>query len=117
MICAMADLKVTVRVPPDLVEALDAKLGDGQTRTSAVRDIVVEALSGTGRRRKPKPMTHGDIRAKLEARARGGSSPAMKALLALNRQDEVDALMRRDQDVERAYLRGEIDEIQANAPI
>jgi hypothetical protein len=107
----MGDLKATIRVPADLLAVLDARRGSAK-RITALQQIVVQALSAPAAGSKPKQMTKADIRRKLEVRARGGSSPALRQLRDLLEDDRVEAEIEAWRAAEQAYEAGELTEAE-----
>ena len=97
----VSDVKLTLRLPDDLLTALDAHRGTAK-RTTAVLAILADALS-TPNGSRPKRLGREDIRRRLETRARGGSAPAQRQLLDLLAEDETRALLAEINEAEKAY--------------
>jgi hypothetical protein len=110
----VAPLKLTVQLPEDLVAVLDARRGSAPRATLAGA-LLIDALSASPNGRRPKQMTRADVRRKLEVRARGGSAPALRQVLALLEEDRVEAELAAWRSAELAYERGLLSEDELEA--
>lgn len=78
--------RVTIRLGPDDVEALDALADEYGSRAGAIRSLIAKADP-----QEHAPMTEADLIAGLERQARGGSTVAIRLLLKRLRDAETRA--------------------------